>query len=256
MGTDSVMHAPRQPRNHRALCVALMLLLGAGALSCTAADETVEQPIRSVTLIGDSLADQAQPVLSSLIAPTALVSKHFGGTAPCDWLGTDFELDATSVAVVTFAGNSLTPCMTAADNTSPHGQALVDRYRADLATLVAEVRATGARVLIVGQPVRVGPLPDVAIEVEGINAIAVELANQDGVAFVDAGAAVEDADGRFTVSLPCLPGEETCGPDGTNVVRSDDGVHFCPGASTFPCLVYSSGAFRFASAIVEGLNAL
>ena len=250
------MHAPRQPRNHGALRVALVVLLGAGTLSCTATDKAVEQPIGSVTLIGDSLADQAQPVLSSLLAPTPLVNRYFGGTAPCDWLGKDFEVGQMSVAVVTFAGNSQTPCMAATDGTFPRGQALVDRYRADLAALVTQVRATGARVLIVGQPARGGPLADAAIEVDGINAIAVELADQDGVAFVDAGAAVEDAEGRFTVSLPCLPGEESCGPDGTNVVRSDDGVHFCPGTSTFPCLVYSSGAFRFASAIVEGLAAL
>jgi len=43
----------------------------------------------------------------------------------------------------------------------------------------------------------------------------------------------------------------------TNVVRSPDGVHFCPEETgttwTGVCPVYSSGAFRFAEAMVEGL---
>jgi len=73
------------------------------------------------------------------------------------------------------------------------------------------------------------------------------------VAFVDAGAAVETPDGSFAATLPCLPGEAECGPDGTNPVRNDDGVHLCPGASG-PCPVYSSGAFRFASAIAAAIQ--
>ncbi len=63
--------------------------------------------------------------------------------------------------------------------------------------------------------------------------------------------------GSFTWTLPCLPDEPCTGPSGTNVVRAPDGVHFCPnGVSTqvdyfTECSVYSSGAFRFATAMLS-----
>ena len=75
-----------------------------------------------------------------------------------------------------------------------------------------------------------------------------------GVSYVDAGAAVE-SNGQFTWSLRCLP-HEPCGPNGTDIVRSPDGVHFCPdGNATISvpydvCDVYSSGALRFAGAML------
>ena len=77
-----------------------------------------------------------------------------------------------------------------------------------------------------------------------------------GVEYVDAGQAVM-ADGSFTWTLPCLSGEPCTGPSGTNVVRAPDGVHFCPnGIATqvgyfHECTVYSSGALRFATAMLS-----
>jgi hypothetical protein len=64
------------------------------------------------------------------------------------------------------------------------------------------------------------------------------------------------ANGAFTWSLPCLPFEPCTGASGTNIVRSPDGVHFCPTGDTTiegyfeVCNVYSSGAFRFAAAML------
>ena len=71
---------------------------------------------------------------------------------------------------------------------------------------------------------------------------------------VPAGTTIVDAGGQYVLQLPCLPGEAECGPDGSNVVRSDDGVHFCPGPNLKPCPVYSSGALRFAMAISNAAN--
>jgi hypothetical protein len=77
------------------------------------------------------------------------------------------------------------------------------------------------------------------------------------VTYVDAGASVEGPGGVFTWSLPCLP-TEPC--DGlivagipSNVVRAPDGVHFCaPSTAAEGCdNTYSSGAFRFASAMAD-----
>jgi hypothetical protein len=215
-----------------------------------------DHEVDKVALIGDSLAEHIEQYFTPAIAPLPLVRDFFGGTAPCDWLGRDLQVDADTVAVITFIGNSQTPCMAAADGSFPHGQALLDRYGPDLTALVAQVRATGARVLLVGQPVRGDATAEIAGEVDGINAIMQGLAEQDRVRFVDAGATVEDVHGRFAHSLPCLPGEAACGPDGTNVVRSDDGLHFCPGTALPPCPEYASGAFRFATAIADAIKRL
>jgi len=76
-----------------------------------------------------------------------------------------------------------------------------------------------------------------------------------GVTYDDAGQAVL-ADGKYTRTLPCLPFEPCTGPAGTNIVRAPDGIHFCPTGHTTligsleQCDVYSSGAFRFASAML------
>ena len=73
-------------------------------------------------------------------------------------------------------------------------------------------------------------------------------------------AAVEGPGGVYTPTLPCFIGEPCTGPVVrgvlSNVVRSADGVHFCPVAEVDErCPVYSSGAFRFADAMVHALAA-
>jgi hypothetical protein len=83
--------------------------------------------------------------------------------------------------------------------------------------------------------------------------------HRDDVTYVDAGKAVEGAHQSFVWTLPCLFFEPCTGPTiagvRTNVIRSPDGVHFCPDQSgnavgqVTSCNVYSSGAFRFAAAM-------
>jgi len=74
------------------------------------------------------------------------------------------------------------------------------------------------------------------------------------VTYVDAGTAVQLGT-EYTDELPCLPEEPCPGGSGTTVVRSYDGVHLCPGddthrdAVTKRCLVWSSGAYRYARAM-------
>jgi lysophospholipase L1-like esterase len=226
----------------------IALLLGACSLRGDA-------PGAGVVLIGDSLAEEAAPYLQRELGDTKVLERFLGGTAPCDWLDTDLRARRSRIVVISFSGNSATPCM-AGEGGQLRGEALVERYRADLTAMVDQVRATGAQVVLVGQPARgfVAAEGQGQREVDGVNAVYGELAEAGDVSFVDAGAAVEAPDGAFTRTLPCLPGEDECGPGGTNVVRSDDGVHFCPGAASHPCPRYSSGAFRFAGAIAAALD--
>jgi len=207
-------------------------------------------------LVGDSLAEEAAPYLQRLLGGKAFVPQFFAGTAPCDWLGKDLQATETSIVVISFTGNSRTPCMSDGAGGYLHGQALVDKYRADIGALIAEARSAGAHALLVGQPTRASVVAG-NDEVQGINHVYTDLADASGISFVDAGAAVETADGSYAERLACLPGEAECAASGSNDMRNDDGLHFCPGPPTpGPCPVYSSGAFRFASAIAVAVNAL
>ena len=111
--------------------------------------------------------------------------------------------------------------------------------------LAADVEAANVGVLL-------APAVDFHFDLFG------ELAAQ--VIDVDAGAAVESPSGGFTWDLPCMSIEPSCGANGSNVVRSPDGIHFCPDGTpstrgvTGPCDEYSPGAFRFALAIVSAMT--
>ena len=201
----------------------------------------------NIVLLGDSLAHEVSGVVQFLSAPKPVIPKFWGGTAPCDWLGVDLRANRSTVVVVSFTGNSLTPCMSDGAGGYLRGDALVERYRADLTVLVDTARASGARVLLVGQPLR-APSFEADAEVEGINAVYRELAQRRYVSFVDAGGFVE-LNGAFTDRLPCAPIEPACGDDGQNIVRGD-GVHFCPiPGPPGSCEVWSSGALRFGMVI-------
>ena len=111
-----------------------------------------------------------------------------------------------------------------------------------------------AKVILVGLPADASA--SLSQNSSGLNQIYQSLTkNNPGVTYDDAGQAVT-ASGPFTWTLPCLSGEPCTGPDGTNIVRAPDGVHFCPNGETTliagfeKCDVYSSGAFRFASAML------
>jgi hypothetical protein len=57
--------------------------------------------------------------------------------------------------------------------------------------------------------------------------------------------------------MPCLPNEPGCA-NGSVVVRSPDGTHFCPVRETDQiapvCPVWSGGAFRFGAALAEAVR--
>ncbi len=209
--------------------------------------------VNRLVLVGDSLAQEVTPFLQFLTPGKTFVPKFWGGTAPCDWRDVNLQANRSSVVVVTFTGNSLTECMS--DGAGGHlaDEALVEQYRYDVGLLIDKARRVGARVVLVGQPLRAASF-DADVEVNGINEMYQGYAAMyPYVSFVDAGRAVETPDGQFTDRLPCTPYDTDCAADGTTVVRGD-GVHFCPIVGENPCSVWSSGAFRFALVIASGAN--
>jgi hypothetical protein len=162
--------------------------------------------------------------------------------------------------VVEFSGNALTPCMRAANGIALSGTAYFHKYAADTAEVLEIFTPGHTSVFFTGAPISRSAErahdPTTAV----LHAIYATLAESTPYGhYTDAGASVL-VDGRWTQTLPCLPTEPcTGGHDATgtpvNVVRAPDGGHFCPGAPaavhgvTAACPVWSSGAWRFGSAM-------
>ncbi len=230
---------------------AVILLLGVAA-GCSQDNDPKLSKATSVVYVGDSLAQETAPFLGPLLDGRAMVADARPGTAPCDFANVDLPITADSVVVFSFTGNSLTPCMEDAAGAYLTGRALIDKYRTDIVDLIKRARSSAIAVVLVGQPIRSDDWPSDLVR--DLNVMYVDLAAESGVVFVDAGAAVENPDGTFAAQLPCVPNEAECGAAGTNVVRTDDGVHLCPGSLVVgPCAGYASGAYRFAKAIADAI---
>ncbi len=214
----------------------------------------------TVDLFGDSLGYQAQSYLDMFLAETGnytVSNNTYGGTATCDWLSKMAAAAAEhpQAAVLVFSGNAFTPCMDGVALRSPQ---YYDLYTTDTEQAIEIFRTAGTHVFLVGTPIDQS-------SVAGWHRLdyiyrQLALADPAAVTYVDAGAAVESSSGGFTWQLPCLSIEPSCGPNGVNTVRSPDGIHFCPDGTpatagvTGPCDEYSSGAFRFALAIVSAVT--
>lgn len=209
-----------------------------------------------VVLWGDSLAWESASLFAWAVRNSGaeVETRTLGGTAPCDWYAEIMQWPADKridVAVLEFSGNWKTPCMRADGALS--SAARVAKYRTDVGSLARHLRDRGAHVYLIGPPLM---RPDFEPgRAEALLELYRELADEDdendGITFADAGASVL-AGGLYTDTLPCLPweGVEHGCRDGIITVRSPDGVHFCPGDLKGGCQVYSSGAFRFAMAMV------
>ena len=209
-----------------------------------------------IALYGDSLGMEAAQDFEYLAGSSGSLTllRAFGGAAICDDLG-DMASDVATlhpaVAVIEFSGDNQTPCMAGYTKGTA---AYYEKYQNDAQTAITLFRSDGIPVVLIGAP------PDASTSLTAninfLNQIYASLAaSNSGVLYDDAGQSVS-SNGQFTKTLPCLPIEPCTGPSGTNVVRSPDGVHFCPDGivaveNLFSvCDVYSSGAFRFAAAML------
>jgi hypothetical protein len=218
-----------------------------------------------VALFGDSLAWEARGYFSALIRASGDTPLIFTrrGTAVCDWLPEMRSVEAQfhpRAVELEFSGNALTACMRDYEPPSP---AYFQKYRTDTLAAIFILEAGGAHVFLIGAPIN---RDDTSVRNwDQLNGQYRSIAEADPahVTYVDAGAAVEGPGHSFTATLPCLMDEPCTGPIvkgvPSNVVRAPDGGHFCPVEKDpllgiiGPCPVYSSGAYRYAFAMVSAL---
>ena len=243
-------------RRHPGIAALVAGIVAVSAIVLVVDHFVTSQPER-IALYGDSLSMQAAQDFQFLAVEsgdTTLLGAY-NGLAPCDVLprlAGDAASWRPNVAVLEFTGDDLTPCMKPYAVGTP---AYYEKYQQDAATAVHTLRSDGVDVVLIGAPLDSDP--GLSQNVQRLNAMYASLASSTpGVRYVDAGDVVL-AHGQFTSTLPCLSSEQCTGPSGTNVVRSPDGIHFCPTGSTAVegsydvCPVYSSGAYRFASAMLQ-----
>ncbi len=268
---------------HLASPIAGMFAHGTG-YSLVAQDGTLYPfagPPPVVLVFGDSLMSQSQGYVDyqfGLLGVNVL-TQDYGGTALCDWIPTilaDAAFDHPTAVVLEFSGNALTHCM-AGVTTEAQDAA---KYQADTDYVISQLAPMGIEVILVSAPPTIGPNgtgeavgspsttqvgliptgyvqnPDLMTPMYEQVASTWRLQGVP-VGFVDAGAAVATSSRGWTYVLPCLSFETVamgC-TNGLIIVRAADLHHFCPGTFGAPngvapsCSVWSSGEWRYASAI-------
>jgi hypothetical protein len=244
-----------------ALVVGVVVVV-AGAVAVAAANRPDRDDVGAgerVVLYGDSLSVEAGPAFTAAMGAHTRASvevKAIPGIAACDALDT-MRADAEggsppAVAVLEFAGNNSTPCVTDSAGTPLRGEALAERYAADVEAAVELFADHGVRVVIAGPP----PAPGLAGgATEMIDDAEVALVTRwagidiGHVRYSPAGETVAGPHRAYAPRLPCLAGEgraEGC-EGGEITVRSPDRIHFCPSGlnERLACPEYSSGARRY-----------
>lgn len=270
---DLVQTQKSRPRS----LLALITIVVFAAQSCGATTHTsvsaapiVATPQPPVILYGDSIGYEISPYLRTKLMLTTkrrLVSRTFGGTNACDFLGLakeDRVVYQPKYVVIVFVGNFFTSCMGFVGQ-MPTVSALTDRTIAGIKNLMAHFPKSHFFLLGFARPVTSQAAHDAGAitTTDLLNWKLSQLARATNSTYVTATRVLYDWNGRAQISLPCsrqLDGG-LCGPSGRVTVRSPDGVHLCP--STPPavlgvlptCAVPSPGALRFSNLVANAINA-
>jgi hypothetical protein len=227
-------------------------------------------------VLGDSLITQAAAQLAADLSNVKIDRYSYPAQAACHYLGTVksyLKSHRPDVAVIEFFGNDNkdTPCINKHRIESPGYYA---QYKANVTTMVRELVQARAHVFLIGV------IPDAAqvaasdrrwAELNVIYSAIARAYTKRVVTFVNVQQVIESRS-RFTWYLPCLKGEASCDasisgieappPRGNNIVRSSEGLHFCPLYPTTPnglynfihCKTYASGTSRYAGFIADAVE--
>jgi hypothetical protein len=255
-------------RSSGLLPLVLTLTVIGAAVTYSHVSADASRPGGMIVLYGDSLSTESSPYFADELARTSkalVITKPIPGTAPCSAADT-MRNDATlhpDVVVIQYVGNNAMPCTRDAAGDPLTGQALADRYEADVRAEVDMFASQGTKVVLVGGPEAPGLPGGAELQIAAAYQRIVDEWDDrvfGRVRYADAAGTVT-ADHRFVDKLPCASDE---GPgqgctDGDVTVRSPDRAHFCPSPGSFlVCPVPDPGARRFGYAMAraarEALN--
>jgi hypothetical protein len=188
-------------------------------------------------------------------------TRAHGGIAPCDalgWLADDLAQTSPDIVVFAFSGNSLTDCMRQGDGSLATDDAIVARYRDDLEFAIRMSVSAGTPFVLASPPASQSS-PEDWLQIDELYRDVVAR-HAPYAQYADAGLDIAPG-GRFVTEQRCLPFElsvpevsGTCDTDNPTIsVRAEDGVHFCGDVvegTAGACTTYSSGALRYAVALV------
>jgi hypothetical protein len=273
--------------SHRGLHVGLVALCAAviatAAIAVSRSSDAAGRPPAPrahpgpvVAVFGDSLITQAKLDLAGDLSNATVVQHSQPGVAACHYLATVRAFLRThhpKVAILEFWGNDNkdTTCI---NHFAMQSAGYDANYRRTMAAMVRAFVDAGAHVFVVGtipDAAEVASADPVWDRLNRIYAGIVASYHDHDVSFLNVQQVIE-SDGHFTWVLPCLPLERSCDagastlqrlpPVGDNLVRSIDGLHFCPQYPTtrhhyydlVVCDVYSSGEYRYASFIARAVE--
>jgi hypothetical protein len=219
-----------------------------------------------VEWFGDSLTESSVTELGAAFAARfdrqwSLEVSSFGGTALCDWTAairdTLHSQAKPALIVLAFYGNNFTPCMGARSPDRPTieqgSTEFYARYRSAMEQVTGWSSQSGVPVVWVQSPPRASNVSGGPVGVrDGLDA----LAHEQGWPVLEAGEALADANGDFSLWLPCDVDDGAACFGGRVKVRSDDRVHFepavDPGAASPGSRRWAEAAIALVAATVGG----
>lgn len=222
--------------------VVIVALFAVAVFVFSRGDERTDRP--DVVMVGDSFAEQSADQFLDLAERDGLHAEvmAYGGSSICSWEGQLAELVEREprILVLSFAGNDLHPCVNPDKEFGRPPADVADIYRDDLDEVVSEFREADSRIVLVGPP----PVENPALEgyASAIRRMYLDYQRDHPEIVVVDTSPLLGADHEFHQSLPCEDGEP-CGPDGTVVLRQDDGIHLTP-----------EGGKRYAQQVIAALD--
>jgi hypothetical protein len=219
-----------------------------------------------VAFFSDSLGYEARDFVSQELdrrfgTEVSFVYVGGPGAALCDYRDTivaAIERRTFDVIAMEFSGNGFTECAKGPGGGFLEHEALLSRYRFDAEAVASAADHEPVVLIWVGAPSPWIVGPDTDVRNAMIESVYRPLADKHRNTISYAHLAVYSEMGMPVRSKSCLAEDETC-TDGYVVVRSPDGVHFCPAPESNPskpCPVWSSGAYRYGAAIAASISGL
>jgi hypothetical protein len=234
---------------------ALVVILIVAAVASRSSKNTKHSS--RVYMFGDSLIVQSSPYWLQMMQKNGFTAEQnsFAGTNTCDWFGRMTNVRDSfhpNVVVISFGGNTLTPCMQDANHKGLTGAAFQAKFAADTEKAVS-LFPPSTHIYLVEPPAMYNGDHRFAA------AYKAAAAKHNNVTFVDGGS-ILTPDRVWHQTLPCYPHETCTGPvvNGTHtaIVRSADKIHFCPVTpqANEVCPVYDPGAYRYALTIFNAIR--